>query len=260
MLSTKTEQKIKFFIFLILGTLGVAVYFINGGSLLQALLYYLMFGLIHRSSTVAYHRWLAHRHIEPGPVLQFYLLWCVVASGLTKPLPYVLGHRLHHKYSDSDNDPHHTRLGLIKTIMGEFNIPNNVKVPIKDILNNKAVMFVNRYYNYLYLANLAVFYMISVDLFLLSFGLLSLRILIGANLFNYLAHGGVSRQQPVNMGTWTNLIQYGEQLHKNHHDDPSSPNFGRISRFNFDVCYQILVRITKVRHIQTTSVPQTNQV
>jgi fatty-acid desaturase len=250
MLTIKVEQKIKFFVFLTLGLTGIAVYFASGGSLLQAVLYYLLFGVIHRSSTVAYHRWLAHRHIEPGPVLQSYLLWCTVASGLTKPLPYVLAHRLHHKYSDSDNDPHHTRLGLLKTIMGEFNTPANVKVPIKDILTSRSVMFVNRYYNLLYLANLVVFYTISMDLFLLSFGLLSLRILIGANLFNYLAHGGVRRQEPVNMGTWTNLIQFGEQLHKNHHDDPSSPNFGRISRFNFDVVYQILTRVTKVRHVR----------
>jgi fatty-acid desaturase len=97
--------------------------------------------------------------------------------------------------------------------------------------------------------NLIVFWFIDKDFVLLSFALLNLRFLIGVTIFNYISHGGAKQLGALNLPTWTTyLLGYaGEQLHKNHHDHPSDANFGRTSKFNFDVGYHVLRLVTKIR-------------
>jgi fatty-acid desaturase len=73
---------------------------------------------------------------------------------------------------------------------------------------------------------------------------------LNVTIFNYIAHGGRTGKAPKNLPTWTAYIlgYAGEQLHKNHHNDPSSSNFGRQSFFNFDVLYHIYKKVVKVKN------------
>lgn len=250
MLSTKNQQVFKFFLTCFLAVVGTSVYFLNGGTLIKAFFIYLGCVFVSRVANVGYHRWLAHNLIEPGQFGRIFILWCMVATALVKPLPYVVGHRLHHKYSDTDKDPHHTRLGLWNCIIGNFNVISNLSIPIKDILRKADVMFVSKHYYTLYFLNLIVFSLIDIDIVLLSFLLLNLRVWLNITVFNYVAHGGKTGQSPVNLPTWTAYISgySGEQLHKNHHDDPSASNFGRVSRWNFDYMYHIFKMLVKVKN------------
>jgi fatty-acid desaturase len=111
-------------------------------------------------------------------------------------------------------------------------------------------MFVDQHYWKLYFANLALFCFIDFDIVLLSFLLLNLRMWLNITVFNYIAHGGISGRNPKNLPGWTAYVlgYAGEHLHKNHHDDPSSSNFGRISFYNFDVLYHIYKRFVKVKN------------
>jgi stearoyl-CoA desaturase (delta-9 desaturase) len=60
-----------------------------------------MFGI-----TAAYHRYFAHRSYKTSRVFQF-LLACLGCSALQKgPLWWAAHHRHHHRYSDTDADPH----------------------------------------------------------------------------------------------------------------------------------------------------------
>jgi stearoyl-CoA desaturase (delta-9 desaturase) len=65
-------------------------------------LYYLrMFGI-----TGGYHRYFAHKTYRTSRVFQFCLA-CLGCSALQKgPLWWAAHHRHHHKYSDTENDPH----------------------------------------------------------------------------------------------------------------------------------------------------------
>lgn len=250
MFENKNPQVIKFYLTVIFSFLGTFLYVYNGGTFLKVLLIYLGFTIISKIANVGYHRWLAHNLLEPGPIWRVIILWSIVCSALVRPLAYVVGHRAHHKHSDTDLDPHHTGLGLWNCIIGNFNSSTYRGIPIKDLLRKKDVMFVDQHYWKLYFANLAVFFLIDTDIFLLSFLLLNLRMWLNITVFNYIAHGGMAGRSPKNLPAWTAYIlgYAGEQLHKNHHDDPSSSNFGRISTFNFDVLYHIYKQFVKVKN------------
>lgn len=242
-------QLIKFILTCIFSIIGLYYYVVFGGTLLKALIVLVVFWLITKVSTLAYHRWLAHNLIEPGPFGRAFLLWCMVVVCLTKPLSFVMGHRLHHKYSDTDKDPHHTKLGLWNFILGNFNLSANInRIPIKDFFAKKDVVFVDTYFYHLYVLNLLFFWWLDKDIVLLSFLLLNLRSWIGVSIFNYKAHGGEKTQTPVNVYSPLFAVLWaGEHLHKNHHDDPSAADFGKLTS-NFDITYFLCKHLTKVKN------------
>ncbi len=248
--TTSQQQLLKFILTCVFSLLGISAYIMLGGTLLKACLIYLCFVLVSRVANVGYHRWLAHNLLEPNLFGRIFILWCMVSSALVKPVPYVIGHRLHHKYSDTDKDPHHPSLGLWACLMGNFNVVENLTIPVKDLYRKKEVIFVNRYYYQLYFANLILFWFIDTDIVLLSFLLLNLRMWVNVTVFNYLAHGGKHGKSPKNLPAWTSYVlgYSGEQLHKNHHDNPSSSDFGRVSRWNFDIMYRVYSKIVKVKN------------
>jgi stearoyl-CoA desaturase (delta-9 desaturase) len=246
MFEHNNSQVIKFYITLICAITGLFFYIHNEGTLFKAVLIYLGFTIVSKIANVGYHRWLAHNLLEPGAIWRKLFLWSMVSSALVKPLPYVVGHRAHHKYADTDLDPHHTGLGLWNCIIGNFNSSTYRGIPVRDLLRKKDVMFVDQHYWKLYFANLAILFLIDVDIFLLSFLLLNLRMWLNIAVFNYVAHNGGS---PRNLPAWTAYIlgYSGEQLHKNHHDNPSASNFGTVSTFNFDILYHVYKRFVKIK-------------
>lgn len=244
------KQILKFIIMCLLSVIGLYYYVLLGGTLVKAVVLWFVFSLIGKISTVGYHRWLAHNLIEPGIFGRALILWCMVVTFLSRPLQYVVGHRLHHKFSDTDKDPHHTRLGMWNFLIGNFNLTAVTaasRIPIKDVYRKKDVMFVNDYFVYLYILNLIVFWYIDRDFVLLSFFCLNLRTWILTAVFNYRTHGGIQIQAPINLSFLSGLGYAGEHLHKNHHDDPSAANFGKLTS-NFDFTYFMCKHLTKVKN------------
>ncbi len=91
--------------FVALHLICVAVFFTGLHSLdlvLCALCYFArMFGI-----TAGYHRYFAHRSYKTSRPFQFFLA-CLGCSALQKgPLWWSAHHRDHHRYSDTDADPH----------------------------------------------------------------------------------------------------------------------------------------------------------
>lgn len=242
-------QILKFFLTAIAAIIGVILYY-PVGTLGGFIICYLVSVIISRVANIGYHRWLTHAHIAPGRTGRYLLLWSMVATNLSPPLKYVIGHRLHHKYSDTANDPHHTGLGLFSCLIGNFNTKIDGRVGVKDILRQPDVMFVDKYFYLLHFLNLSIFLLISVKFFLLSFLLLNMRAWVNVAIFNYVAHNGFSNlaPSPQNLPTWAcYLAGYnGEQLHKNHHDYPANPDFGSTSLLNMDITYHIMKHVVKV--------------
>jgi len=245
MFTIKQQQIFKFLILCLLSFIGLFVYFDNGGTVLKAVVVFLVFDIITKIANFAYHRWLAHKLVSPSRPVGIFMLWCVVCTALVKPVEYVAGHRLHHKHPDSDQDPHNPKLGFWNCLIGNFNVPENIRVPLSDVFKNKDVMFVQKHFYLLWFANLAVFYLIDTDLFFLSFSLLNLRYLIAVTSFNYWSHGGKNGSGPVNFSVWMSLLMggAGEGLHKNHHDRPYDLNYGSDSKFNKDYVYLIYTKL-----------------
>jgi stearoyl-CoA desaturase (delta-9 desaturase) len=244
----KTQQIFKFVAMCTLATVGVTMYALTGGTWIKAIVLWFVFSFMHIITNVAYHRWLAHRYIEPGIFGKTLMLYCVVVGGLVKPLHYVIGHRLHHRYPDTDLDPHPPSIGFFNALIGNFNEIRTI-VDFRDVSKDPLINFVNRHYYKLYFFNLLVWCFIDIQVVMLSFALLNLRLWYFVTGFNYHSHGGKKQTGPLNLTAYHSFLLgwLGEQLHKNHHDDPSNPNFGRLSPMNFDVMYHILKRLTKTR-------------
>jgi stearoyl-CoA desaturase (delta-9 desaturase) len=244
----KDKQILKFYLTCVLSLAGLITYILIGGTFVKAVVVYVVAWFLNKIAKVGYHRWLSHNQIDPGPVGRFVFLYCMVASALVKPLHYVMGHRIHHKFPDTELDPHPPYRGFFKTLIGDFNDVRYLNVPVKDIIRKKDVMFVNRYYYELYVLHLIFWSLIDFEIVLLSFAFINLRFLFNVAIFNYVTHGGKNGTGPVNLPPWGFYLvgTPGEHLHKNHHDYPTRANFGTVSPCNFDLTYHILKRITKV--------------
>jgi stearoyl-CoA desaturase (delta-9 desaturase) len=56
--------------------------------------------------TAGYHRYFSHRAYKTSRLFQFALAWMGCMSMQKGPLWWAANHRDHHKYSDTENDPH----------------------------------------------------------------------------------------------------------------------------------------------------------
>lgn len=218
---------------------GTTAFFVSGGTLMFFIASWIVSTIITKIANVAYHRWIAHNMFKPSMLGQIFFLWTCVVSCLTPPVRYAIGHRLHHLYPDTEFDPHNPKLGFFRCLVGSFNKSFKGSIPVKDVLRKKAVMFTDRHYYSLYFANLVVMSILVPQFAMLSFLLINLRAWLNITMFNYFAHGGANGDGARNLSSWACYLmgQLGEQLHKNHHDSPANPNFGKESWHNRDIIY-----------------------
>ena len=237
----KGQSKHMFATKLIAGILGMVGYIYTGGTFLFGLLAFLFFSLLAELATTGYHRWVSHNAIKPTFVGKCILWFCMLSVGSLRPSTYAIIHRVHHKFSDTEQDPHPTALGLFNCLTGNYDRKKvTFSVPVLDLYRKKEINFVDKYFWYLYLATLIIFAAIDPHLAMLSFPFLVLRYHVHSAVFNYIAHGGKGGTGPINLPLFPGLLFWGEHLHLNHHLRQTSANYGTISKFNFDYMYRFL--------------------
>jgi stearoyl-CoA desaturase (delta-9 desaturase) len=164
-------------------------------------------------------------------------------SVFIKPITYAIAHRAHHRYSDTINDPHSPAVGFWKCLIGNYNHVD-VTSSVRDLVRNKEFTFIHNNFWYLYSATVVIFAAIDIQLMYLSFPFLVLRYHVQATIFNYIAHGGGSKNTgPQNLDFIPGVFFWGEHLHLNHHLRQTSANHGRVSKINFDYMYYLLNRL-----------------
>lgn len=102
--------------------------------LLTCMLYYPLHSL---SNVIGYHKLLSHKAFVPKTKLVELVtgLSMIMFSG--QPLAWVATHRLHHKYADTDKDPHspiHGRLHSYYTWLLTYEMPESDKFIVKDLI------------------------------------------------------------------------------------------------------------------------------
>ena len=239
MKSLTVKYPLQTFIFKgMLAALGVLLYVLHGSSLLKAILIYIVFKFIAFLANVGYHRWTAHNAVDVTLFGKFVLYFSMVSTGIIKPMTWAVVHRTHHKYADTDRDPHAPTIGFWNLIIGNYDTSQDRRsVPVLDLYRRKDLVFVDKYYYHLYVLTLVIYALIDIDVFFLSFLSLLFSFHIKQNWFNYIAHGGSKGGGPRN---YFSPGFMGESLHKNHHDDPRRGNYGKVSLLNFDYGYYVL--------------------
>ena len=189
--------------------------------------------IVHLGVSCALHRGWSHRTWEPRNrfilvVLHFLSLINVVGSTIT----WCGTHRIHHKYSETDKDPHYSSNKSTWTkIKYWFNYwpshPVSPKV-VKDLMNDPYHKFFHRNYFKILLTYMVVLLLISPQLFLYGFivtSMISLHtiswITVGAHIYGHQdTDVGDSSKNTYIMGYYS----WGEGWHNNHHANPQQWN------------------------------------
>ncbi|MEO0335157.1 MAG: acyl-CoA desaturase [Pseudomonadota bacterium] len=171
------------------------------------------------------HRYFSHRAFQAPVWYEYAVLILGPLSGSGSVLGWAGVHRMHHKYSDTDRDPHSPhRVGNWRVLTSTFKVPPIPPRLIADLLRNRRVVFFHRHHR-----------KIRLGTFLLGLVLLPfpwfLVFICSPVVYGYLGFGLLNiicHKVPFEVkNSWlVNLFTGGDGWHANHHKRPSSPRIG----------------------------------
>lgn len=174
-------------------------------------------------NNIAFHRYFTHKMFEVSKPVEWFFLWAGSVSGLGDPISYATTHMVHHKYSDTELDPHGPVRGW-KSVMFLFYrriTPKDTPIVGRRVIELlKKYGWLHNYYTLFILANIIILWAIDYKVFLFCW-------LIPASMFLWgLGIGVLSQHWDYKAkNTWADKwIPWYEGLHENHHDAPMAPN------------------------------------
>lgn len=217
----------------------VAVYYFSYVSIGLTFLFWIIlsgFGV-----GVTLHRLLAHRSFKTHPIIENILSFvsCICVQG--SPIFWVNVHRgYHHKYTDTDKDPHTPKKGKLNAYCLWQNTIDYKKLSyrhVTDLMRSKWQLWLNSRY---FLINYAVWlwaaaFGSTVFLSLIMAQVITMHLEFCVNLFCHLRTVPGSYR---NFDTKDDSVNYyipgmlfwGIGFHNNHHANPNNYDFGHTTR------------------------------
>jgi stearoyl-CoA desaturase (delta-9 desaturase) len=171
--------------------------------------------------TAFFHRTVSHKN-KINPIVEkiLILLSWIGASG--SAIAWSGTHRKHHRFSDTDKDPHCPKhMGIIRAYWYSSGNDDIIRY-VPDLLRNKWYLFQHLHY-FQILLSVHVLGLLLLPLSL-YWGLLIVPAFLmwfAGSSINVLCHTDLHSVNNKILG----FIHAGEGWHKNHHDDPSNPSF-----------------------------------
>ncbi len=184
--------------------------------------------------SVGLHRQFTHRSFESHPSILIFHLIMAHLAGQAGPLTWVSVHRAHHKYSDTELDPHsplrgfwHAHWGWLLNLEFREKIPE-LKLPLRDLESNKAFQFFEKYHWYGIALQALILFAIGGMPWLLWLWAFRLCLLLNsAWAVNSVGHIWGTRNHNTGDLSRNNLflaiLTAGEGYHNNHHSKPHAP-------------------------------------
>jgi stearoyl-CoA desaturase (Delta-9 desaturase) len=193
---------------------------------------------------LALHRYFAHRSFRTSRIFQFGLglLACCVFGD---PVGFAGKHRLHHKYSDTDEDVHSPRQGLwqcwIGSLLDDGRTEGERLRMARDWMRYPELMWLHRFYLLPGLALAALLWAIGgYRMFVTGYCLGFLVAVHAPSAVNYCCHRGSLRRYDTGDLSTNNIllgiILFGEGWHNNHHRYPGSARSG-VAWYELDLHY-----------------------
>lgn len=229
----------------------VFIYFVIYGTFSQwiiALGLYLVQATI--GGTIVYHRLLSHKSFVSPKWFEYIGTLIGSLGGNGSGLAWAAVHREHHRYTDTEKDPHcpHHK-GFFDTQFLTFTHTPKLKY-VPDLLRSKFHVKVHEYYWLINLTYVLLIMSIDVNAVLYAYFVPALLTWHAGSLINTIGHmfgykNYETKDTSVN-NFFTGYMVSGEGWHNNHHADPKNPKFGR-KWYELDIGYQIikLVRVNK---------------
>jgi stearoyl-CoA desaturase (delta-9 desaturase) len=207
--------------------------------------------------TMCFHRLLTHRSFQTYKWVEYFLTFCGVLALQSGPMQWVAQHRLHHKESDEQPDPHSPLVTFMWAHMGWLfvNTPGAHAYEeycrfAKDLDRDPVQRFFDKNFFVIWLAfGVAVYF--AGELYgglgtsWVVWGVLVRQVLLWhATWFvNSATHTWGYRNYATDEESknswWVSLISFGEGWHNNHHADQRSAAHGQ-RWFEIDITYRLI--------------------
>jgi fatty-acid desaturase len=215
------------------------------GSVTDWIITLFVYAFVAISLTMTFHRHLAHKSFvfKNELIRKFFITVCTIGSGFSSPITWVAIHREHHKFSDTDNDPHpgSKLTNLLKLHFTSWNIQPKIKYAV-DLAKDPYCKFMHNYYFVLH--GIYALLLLLIDPWLIIIFYLTPICLLwhGGNAVNSLSHLYGYRNFDTSDKSKNNwfiaLIFFGE-WHNNHHKFPGSARHG-YNYYEVDITYYVI--------------------
>lgn len=194
--------------------------------------------------TMTYHRYLAHKSFEfkSNLIRKLCVIVCTLGSGFSSPIVWAAIHKEHHRFSDTDKDPHLGRLrNIIKLHFTSMFITPNIKYAV-DLLKDPFYVFLHNHYFKLHIIWASVLCIINPSLVIPMY-LVPLCLLWHAgNLVNSISHCVGYRNHNTkdqSRNNWAVALLFFGEWHNNHHNNPRSAKHGE-KWWEIDITYMLI--------------------
>lgn len=170
-------------------------------------------------SVITYHRVLGHRTHIMHPVVEAICTAFGFFGSLSSPVEFCASHTNHHKFVDTEKDPHPVKYLGWKTMFPIFwneSGPDGGDIrTVVRLRRNKIAYFFHRYH-WMLLPLPLLLLLISVKVFMF-FYLIPLALTLWSLSLSTLNH---DKNGPKDMGTLYGILTAGEHKHVWHHTNP----------------------------------------
>lgn len=191
------------------------------------------------------HKLFSHKSWIPKFNWIKYFLAILSCYGLMGgPISWSRVHRWHHRYSDTDNDPHSPKKGILFSYYKWLLNPPDVPIfVIKDYLKDKKLVYIEKNCKKVVVIGLLILFFINFNLG--SAVLLSMVLTFHSEMFvnSFMHKKTTDKFSPINNLLLSPFLG-GSTLHKNHHDDPINPCFSKTWK-EIDLSYLIILLLKK---------------
>lgn len=204
--------------------------------------------------TLGYHRLITHRSFKTSKWLEyiFATIGCLAVEG--GPIEWTGIHRLHHKYSDTSEDPHNSNQGFWWSHMGWLmqapppDAMEKMRSLTSDLNGDPYYEFLSKYYLLPHIVLAVILYICGGWSFVV-WGVFVRLILVyhttwlvnsATHKFGYRTFNSSDRSTNC---WWVAIIAYGEGWHNNHHAYPYSARHG-LQWWEFDATW-MAIRVLK---------------
>lgn len=197
--------------------------------------------------TTMFHKCLTHGSYKTYKFIERLFSLFGTLSGTGSSIAWVAMHVEHHKFSDTENDPHSPKNGGIRIFLSNYNIDSKkINGPSKRLLRDKFHLFLHNYYLIIHLSWASfLFLLFGVDALFGFYIIPAALTMLMSYFIIYFCHSKIFGYQnfDANDDSKNNLFAgyfiFGEGWHNNHHKYPKKSNY-KEKWWEFDLSYYII--------------------
>jgi stearoyl-CoA desaturase (delta-9 desaturase) len=195
---------------------------------------------------LGYHRLLTHRSFKAPKWLEYLLTTIATMSVMDGPTKWVATHRIHHKFVETDGDPHSTRAGFWWAQIGwvlwgtsQDHDAETMKRFVPDLLKDRGQRLIAQFYMVPIVVSALILFAVGGWPFV--FWGVFVRVVFGwhttwfVNSLSHLYGRRPFETDDLSTNNWfVALLTFGEGWHNSHHAFPTSARHG-LKWYEFDL-------------------------